>query len=107
MLTESPIDALSLATLEKETRREVNDGLIYLSVDGSGAIPVEALRQVLEQGGQVVVAFDADQAGEIMAWRIAQELPGVRRMKPSYGKDWNERLIYDERYKFSTATRAR
>jgi hypothetical protein len=30
-----------------------------------------------------------------MAWCIAQELPGVGRITPAYGKDWNERLVYD------------
>jgi DNA primase len=63
--------------------------------DGSGAIPTQALKQVLAQGGQIVVAFDADQAGELMAWRVAQELSGVRRVTPAYGKDWNDRLIHD------------
>jgi hypothetical protein len=59
MLSESPIDALSLATLDKQ--RRVAEGVsIYLSTDGSGAIPTTALQQVLEQGGQVGVAFDAD-----------------------------------------------
>jgi DNA primase len=43
----------------------------------------------------VVVAFDVDAAGEEMAWRVAQQLPGVSRMTPAYGKDWNERLVYD------------
>lgn len=92
MLTESPIDALSLATLDK--RRSTTAGVsIYLSADGTGAIPLAALKQVLEQGGQVGVAFDADSAGEIMAWRVAQELPEVGRVTPAYGKDWNERLM--------------
>ncbi len=54
-----------------------------------------ALQSVLERGGQVVVAFDADSAGEEMAWRVVQQLPGVNRMTPAYGKDWNERLVYD------------
>ncbi|MBW4466319.1 MAG: strawberry notch C-terminal domain-containing protein [Pegethrix bostrychoides GSE-TBD4-15B] len=95
MLTESPIDALSLATLDK--RRQATAGVsVYLSADGAGAIPTAALKQVLEQGGQVGVAFDADPSGEIMAWRVAQELPGVGRITPAWGKDWNERLIWGE-----------
>lgn len=68
---------------------------VYLSTDGAGTIPIEALKQVLERGGQVVVAFDTDQAGELMAWQVAQELPGVRRVTPACGKDWNDRLIHD------------
>jgi DNA primase len=68
---------------------------IYLSTDGAGAIPAEALRQVMAQGGKVAIAFDADRAGELMSWRAAQELPGARRVVPDYGKDWNERLVWD------------
>jgi hypothetical protein len=94
LLTESPIDALSLVMLDKPSRPK--DGVtIYLSTDGAGAIPAEALRQVMAQGGKVAIAFDADRAGELMSWRVAQELPGARRITPAYGKDWNERLIWD------------
>jgi 5S rRNA maturation endonuclease (ribonuclease M5) len=95
MLTESPIDTLSLATLDRKHKQAVEGVTIYLSTDGAGTIPIEALKQVLERGRQVIVAFDTDQAGELMAWQVAQELPGVRRVTPAYGKDWNDRLIYD------------
>ena len=27
-----------------------------------------------------------------MAWRIAEQLPGLRRLIPNRGKDWNEQL---------------
>jgi hypothetical protein len=91
LLTESPIDAMSLALLDKE--RRVQPGVtIYLSTDGSGAAPTEALSLVLQQGGQVMVAFDADQTGETMAWRLAQTLPEVTRLSPQVGKDWNAQL---------------
>jgi hypothetical protein len=94
LLTESPIDALSLATLDKQ-RQQDQRRRVYLSTDGSGSVPIESLKQVMESGGQVLVAFDGDRAGEEMAWRVAQQLPGVRRLTPAYGKDWNERLIWD------------
>jgi DNA primase len=41
----------------------------------------------------VLVAFDADKAGEKMAWRVAEAVPGVKRMVPAVGKDWNDRLL--------------
>jgi hypothetical protein len=94
LLTESAIDALSLAILDKK-RQPTSGATIYLSIDGSGAIPLEALKQVMERGGQVAVAFDGDRTGEEMAWRVAQQLPGVKRLTPAYGKDWNDRLVYD------------
>ncbi len=94
LLTESPIDALSLAKLDPH-RQQTEGVSIYLSTDGSGSVPIAALQQVIEQGGEVAIAFDADVAGELMSWRIAHELPGVHRLTPAYGKDWNERLVWD------------
>ncbi|PSB23128.1 helicase [filamentous cyanobacterium CCP2] len=102
LLTESPIDALSLAVLDRKHRQAIEDVTIYLSTDGAGTIPIEALRQILEQDGQVIAAFDADQAGELMAWQVVQALPGIKRVTPAYGKDWNDRLIYDKNPKQAT-----
>ena len=94
LLTESAIDAMSLAMLERQ-RQQTEGATIYLSTDGCGSIPLQALQQVIERGGQVLVAFDSDRTGEAMAWRVAQQLPGVKRLAPAYGKDWNERLVQD------------
>ena len=41
LLTESPIDALSLATLEKKLRPQEAGVTIYLSTDGAGVIPTK------------------------------------------------------------------
>ena len=91
MLTESPIDTMSLAVLDRQNCAQ-NGVAIYLSVDGAGALPVEALKGVMQHGGQVKIAFDADKSGELMAWRVAQQLPGAVRSLPT-SKDWNEQLI--------------
>jgi C-terminal domain on Strawberry notch homologue/P-loop containing NTP hydrolase pore-1/Toprim-like/Protein of unknown function (DUF3991)/MutS domain I len=91
VLVESAIDAISLAVLERE--KSPNAMTVYLSTDGSGALPTEVLQQAIAQGGQVLVAFDADKAGEKMAWRVAAAVPGVKRMVPAVGKDWNDRLL--------------
>jgi DNA primase len=86
---------MSLAVLDKG--RQAQPGVtIYLSTDGSGGVPVEALKSVLQDGGRVIAALDGDQAGTLMAWRIAEQLPGVERLMPKYGKDWNERLMHSE-----------
>jgi 5S rRNA maturation endonuclease (ribonuclease M5) len=95
VLVESAIDAISLAKLEQDKSPD-RPPTVYLSTDGSGAIPTEALQQVIAQGGQVLVAFDADGAGEKMAWRVAEAVPGVRRMVPAIGKDWNDRLLAEQ-----------
>ena len=31
-----------------------------------------------------------------MAWRVAQQVPGVERLTPNQGKDWNEVLVNPE-----------
>ncbi|MBE9061867.1 DUF3991 and TOPRIM domain-containing protein [cf. Phormidesmis sp. LEGE 11477] len=93
LLTESPIDTMSLAVLDKQREAGVT---LYLSVDGSGAVPVDALKDVLRRGRRVTIAFDADKAGELMAWRVAQKLPGTERLWPDIGKDWNEQLMGSE-----------
>ncbi|BAU15915.1 helicase domain protein (plasmid) [Leptolyngbya sp. NIES-3755] len=95
VLTESPIDAISLAVLEKEKSPNATTVSVYLSTDGSGAIPTTALQAVLDKRGQVIAAFDADKPGEKMAWRIAEMLPGITRMTPAQGKDWNDRLLIE------------
>jgi Toprim-like/Protein of unknown function (DUF3991)/MutS domain I len=95
VLVESAIDALSLAALEREKGQKPG-GTVYLSTDGAGAIPVKVLRSHLENGGQVIVAFDADKAGEKLAWRVAQEVLGVQRMTPAICKDWNDRLLAEK-----------
>lgn len=91
LLTESPVDAMSLAVLDKE-RRSQTGVTIYLSSDGSGGVPTKALNAIFEQNGRVIAAFDGDRAGELMAWRLAESLPGLERMGPVTGKDWNALL---------------
>ncbi len=90
ILTESPIDAMSVATLEQQ---HPDGATVYLGVDGAGSVPEAALRSLIDRGGQVIVAYDHDRAGEEMAWKVAQTLPAVSRMKPALGKDWNEQLL--------------
>ena len=51
---------------------------------------------MLRSGGLVAAAFDADVAGETMAWRVAQQVPGIERLTPNQGKDWNEVLVNPE-----------
>jgi hypothetical protein len=95
LLVESPIDAMSMAVLDRAQRG--SEGVaIYLSTDGAGGVPVEALKTVLRSGGLVAAAFDADVAGELMSWRVAQQVPGIERLTPNQGKDWNEVLVRPE-----------
>lgn len=95
LLVESPIDAMSLAVLDRAQRGP--EGVsIYLSTDSSGGVPTEGLKTVLGSRGMVAAAFDADVAGETMAWRLAQQVLGIERLTPNQGKDWNEVLVCPE-----------
>jgi hypothetical protein len=93
VITESPIDAISYATLDSSSNKS-----IYISSDGQGVLPIEALQQVLNQGGEIVLAYDHDRQGERMAWQVAQQFPDIvlKREVPATGKDWNDELLGKE-----------
>ena len=90
-VTESAIDALSLASLE-----EWPDGTLYASTGGGyGPETDEALRVLLPRHGELVAATDQGTGGELLAGRL-HELAiecGARfaRLRPK-AKDWNEQL---------------
>ncbi len=84
VLVESPIDAMSLAVLERTDSKKT----LYLSTDGAGGIPTEYLKEV----GEVVVAFDRDRSGKEMAARIKSQLPNAVVKTPS-SVDWNRDLV--------------
>ncbi|MBW4558065.1 MAG: plasmid recombination protein [Trichormus sp. ATA11-4-KO1] len=88
VLCKSPIEALSLATLELE----IQQGLplartMYMAVDSPKSLPVEFLNTV----PAVEVAYDNDHAGDETARMIMEQLHHAIRVKPK-GKDWNDTL---------------
>ncbi len=84
VLVESPIDAMSFAVLDRNDSRRT----IYISTDGAGSIPNEFLRQSLD----VVVAYDNDEPGNLMAQRVISQFPNAVRKIPK-AIDWNEELV--------------
>lgn len=84
VLVESPIDAMSLAVLERTDSVKT----LYLSTDGAGQIPSEYLKEV----GEIVIAFDRDRAGREMAEKIKEQLPKAVVKTPK-AKDWNQDLV--------------
>ena len=84
VLVESPIDAMSFAVLDRNDSRRT----IYLSTDGAGSIPHEFLRQLKD----LIVAYDNDQAGNLMAQKVISQLPNTVRKTPK-AIDWNEDLV--------------
>ena len=83
VLVESPIDAISLAVLERTDSKKT----MYLSTDGAGSIPLELLEKK-----EVVIAYDNDEAGVAMAETLKEKLPKAKLKLPK-AKDWNEDLI--------------
>jgi 5S rRNA maturation endonuclease (ribonuclease M5) len=84
VLVESPIDAMSLAVLERTDSLKT----LYLSTDGAGVIPIEYLKEVKD----VVIAFDRDRAGQEMTQRIQSQLPQAVCKEPK-AIDWNQDLV--------------
>ncbi|HEY9768510.1 MAG TPA: MobV family relaxase [Coleofasciculaceae cyanobacterium] len=84
VLVESPIDAMSLAVLERTDSVKT----LYLSTDGAGQIPTEYLAEVKD----VVIAVDNDPSGDLMAQRVKAQLPNAVRKTPS-SIDWNQDLV--------------
>ena len=91
VLIESPIDAISAAAISQK-----KENTLFISTDGSGAIPHEFLKHELDKGKQILVAYDNDEAGHYMAQQVLDKLPGAQRITPKAGKDWNEQLIQSQ-----------
>jgi 5S rRNA maturation endonuclease (ribonuclease M5) len=85
VLVESPIDAMSFAVLDRTDSRKT----IYLSTDGTGSVPLEFLRTLPNK--LVIIAYDNDQPGNLMAQRVMEQLPNAVRRSPK-ATDWNEEL---------------
>lgn len=99
VLCKSPIDALSLATIEGMPQQRT----MYMAVDSLKSLPKEFLRNI----PTVIVAYDNDAAGDSTALAIKELLPGATRVRPR-AKDWNsellERLWQSEQKRLSAAT---
>jgi Protein of unknown function (DUF3991)/Toprim-like len=95
---ESAIDALSLAALEGPCA----DTLYAATAGGLGPGTLDALRQLLsaraaDPAALLIVATDADRAGEIYAVQLAAlaaetPLPCARLLPPDGVNDWNDAL---------------
>lgn len=85
VLVESPIDAMSFAVLDRAESRKT----IYISTDGAGQVPIEFLRTL--PASSVIVAYDNDQPGNLMAQKVMEQLPNCVRKHPKT-QDWNSEL---------------
>jgi len=94
-ITESAIDALSLATIERWP-----DHTAYVSTGGGfGPLAAETLRAMVSKGPQLVAATDNDAGGHLIAERLrtlAVEADATfDRLLPT-AKDWNAQLAKDD-----------
>jgi hypothetical protein len=88
VLCKSPIESLSLATIELQTQQGMlQSRTMYLAADSVKSVSVEFLKNI----STVVAAYDNDAAGNEMARAIKQLLPGATKMHPQ-ALDWNEQL---------------
>ena len=96
-MLEAPIDALSLAAIER-----VRSDTLYVSTGGGmGPGTLDALQTALARlravGGVLVSATDANTAGDRYAARHAELAAAAdvafERLRPPDGQDWNDVLV--------------
>lgn len=85
VLCESAIDAISCFVLKPE----------FTSISTSGATPNPGwLQNFIAAGCKIYCGFDADRAGNLMANKMINLYPSIKRLPPP-GHDWNEVLQND------------
>ncbi len=94
IVTETAIDSMSYYQLHKKPKD--NQKFVYISTGGAlTLVQQETLVKLMQQypSAQLILAQDADEAGEKMAQRLAIHAPRqpVRDIPPE-GKDWNDYL---------------
>ena len=85
-IAESAIDALSAFSLAELK----NPGTIFLSTCGATSQLPAWLQAWTPK--RIICAFDADDAGDEVADRLAAKHQHIRHHRPEGGKDWNEIL---------------
>jgi hypothetical protein len=88
-LCDSPIDALSLADMDRHTYKGLPPvKTMYMAVNDPNNLPLEYLKNVSRIG----LAFNNDSQGNETAQVVQKMLPQAKRIEPS-GLTWNEILI--------------
>jgi hypothetical protein len=88
-LCDSPIDALSLAEIDRNRHKgQPPVRTMYMVVDDPNDLPLEFLKNV----NRIGLAFNNDSQGNETAQVVQKMLPQAKRIEPS-GLTWNEILI--------------
>ncbi len=85
LLTESAIDALSAVSAAGSAGIAA-----FISTAGTATRLPEWITQLGPES--ILCGYDADEAGDAAARRLIENHPGIRRLRPEGGKDWNEIL---------------
>lgn len=90
VVVESAIDAMSHAQIINGDAEAA-----YISIGGQMSavqrdLLLSALRRADQRGAEIIIATDADAAGDRLADEIGGMLPSARRDRPGEGKDWND-----------------
>jgi hypothetical protein len=95
VVCESPLDCLSYHQLfptQAKTRYFATGGTIS---EKQKDLLSKGFEKIHEKGGQIILAMDADEAGNKLALELTQIAPRtaqILRHVPNYQKDWNEAL---------------
>jgi Plasmid recombination enzyme/Protein of unknown function (DUF3991) len=84
VLAKSPIEALSVAVLDKEKSQKT----IYIAVDSPRCLPVEFLTYI----PNLVAAYHNNVSGQEIFLAIKKILPHITQLKPK-AEDWNQQLV--------------
>lgn len=105
IITEAPIEALSLETMALREGRPYANTLLGANSGAGGEQPFQRrMAQVLGRGGKVIVTFNGDQngAGDVMMQKLAApfhheiKTGRVKLQKPRSANDWNDLLCNRE-----------
>ncbi len=97
VVVESAIDAMSHAQSTKD------EDAAYISIGGAMSdkqrdLLAGALAKAHQRGAEIVLATDADEAGEKLAGEARGLAPAganIERETPKHGKDWNDQVKYE------------
>lgn len=105
---ESPIDAMSGATLRQVHKREDWRSVYYLSLGGLNYQPIDYFLET-HPIARVRLCLDNDKRGREFAEKLSRHLVEqgykVFDCPPKYGKDYNDQLVHEMHLRFRQAER--
>ena len=89
-LTDSPIEVLSLASLNPNPKQPT----IFLTANNPTAEPqIKLLQHLQSRGVEIFLAYSATTTGENIATKLSEQLDNTQRVKPQNAHTWNSELL--------------